>query len=123
MRILRDFEEFKNKEFKNSLDKLIPKKMIPIVIEKTKINPYKKACELKDKDLNNIIDNTRIVLGKAIKLGGTTIRSYESSEGVHGRFQNELLVHGKEICPNCHNKLEVVHINGRGTYYCKKCQK
>ncbi len=89
----------------------------------SKINPYKKACDLKDKDLSNIINNTRIVLEKAIKLGGTTIRTYESSEGVHGLFQNELLVHGKDICPNCNNKLNVEHINGRGTYYCKKCQK
>lgn len=89
----------------------------------SKINPYTKACDLKDKDLNNIIVNTKIVLEKAIKLGGTTIRSYESSEGVHGRFQNELLVHGKDICPNCGTKLEKEHINGRGTYYCKKCQK
>ena len=89
----------------------------------SKINPYTKACDLKDRDLSNIINNTKIVLEKAIKLGGTTIRSYESSEGVHGRFQNELLVHGKDVCPNCNNKLTIEHINGRGTYYCKKCQK
>ncbi|MBR1377313.1 MAG: DNA-formamidopyrimidine glycosylase [Bacilli bacterium] len=89
----------------------------------SKINPYKKACDLRDSDLNNIINNTKIVLEKAIKLGGTTIRSYESSEGVHGLFQNELLVHGKDICPNCGSILEKEHINGRGTYYCKKCQK
>ena len=89
----------------------------------SKINPYKKACELNNKNLTNIINNTKIVLEKAIKLGGTTIRTYESSEGVHGRFQNELLVHGKSICPLCNSKLEVDHINGRGTYYCKKCQK
>ena len=93
------------------------------ILYMSRINPYTKSCDLKNKDLQNIIDNTRIVLEKAIKLGGTTIRSYESSEGVHGRFQNELLVHGKEVCPNCNTKLEVVHINGRGTYYCKKCQK
>ena len=36
LRILRDFEEMKNKEFKNSLDKLFPQKLIPVIIEKTK---------------------------------------------------------------------------------------
>lgn len=86
------------------------------------INPYEPANLLDDTDLNNIIINTRKVLEKAIKLGGTTIRSYESSEGVHGRFQNELLVHGKDSCPICHSKIEKVYINGRGTYYCSKCQ-
>ena len=46
LRILRDFEEVKNKEFKNSLDKLLPQKLIPVIIEKTKINPYKRVNEI-----------------------------------------------------------------------------
>lgn len=45
-RILRDFAEEKNKAFKNSLDKLLPKKMIDVVIEMTKINPDKKVNEI-----------------------------------------------------------------------------
>jgi len=87
------------------------------------INPYKKVIELTDEDLSNIIDNTKIILNKAIKLGGTTIKSYTSSEGVHGRFQNELLVHTKEVCPNCNTKVTKTRIGGRGTYYCENCQK
>src|SRR5574344_393777 len=93
------------------------------ILYMSRINPYKKVSELNDIELNNIIKNTRIVLEKAIKLGGTTIRTYESSEGVHGRFQNELLIHGKEMCPNCKTKVTKVYINGRGTYYCETCQK
>ena len=93
------------------------------VLYLSKINPYKSCNLLTDKELNNIIKNTKIVLEKAIKLGGTTIKSYTSSEGVHGRFQNELLVHTKETCPNCHKKITKVKINGRGTYYCEECQK
>ena len=62
---------------------------------------------------------------KAIEKGGTTIKSFTSSEGVHGLFQNELLVHGKagEKCPKCGTILEKTRIGGRGTHYCKKCQK
>ena len=89
----------------------------------SKINPYKKANELTDIELNNIINNTKIVLSKAIKLGGTTIKTYTSSEGVHGRFQNELLVHTKTNCPICNSKLNIDKINGRSTYYCINCQK
>ena len=33
LRIRRDFEEFKNREFKNSLEKLLPQKIIPIIVE------------------------------------------------------------------------------------------
>ena len=93
------------------------------VLYLSKINPYKKANELNTSELDSIIKNTKVVLEKAILLGGTTIKSYTSSEGVHGRFQNELLVHTKEECPNCHSKLIKVKINGRGTYYCENCQK
>lgn len=45
-RIIRDFEEFKNKEFKNSLDKLLPKKMIEVIINLCQINPYRKVNEI-----------------------------------------------------------------------------
>lgn len=36
-RVLRDFQEIPNKQFKNSLDKLLPQKMIPVMIEKSGI--------------------------------------------------------------------------------------
>ena len=45
-RILRDFEEEKNKEFKNSLNKLLPQKLIPVIIERTRIKPSKKVNEI-----------------------------------------------------------------------------
>lgn len=86
------------------------------------INPLTKPSELKDSDLEKIIKYTKEVLESAIKLGGTTIRSYESSEGVHGNFQTSLLVHTKEICPKCNTKIEKIKVGGRGTYYCPKCQ-
>ena len=88
-----------------------------------KLNPYKRTDTLTKKDCMNIIVYTKHVLEKAIALGGTTIRSYTSSEGVHGRFQNELLVHGKEVCPICGEIVKKEYIGGRGTYYCAKCQR
>ena len=90
-----------------------------------KINPLKKCNLLSEKDCSNIIKYTKEVLEKAIKLGGTTIRTYSSVDGVHGLFQNELLIHGKDkgTCPNCNNKIEKIRIGGRGTYYCPRCQK
>ncbi|MEG2322186.1 MAG: DNA-formamidopyrimidine glycosylase [Bacilli bacterium] len=89
----------------------------------SKINPFTKSNELSLEQLDMIIKNTKIILEKAIKLGGTTIRSYTSSEGVHGRFQNELLVHTKENCPLCNSLISKTKIGGRGTYYCNNCQK
>lgn len=45
-RILRDFDEEKNKSFKNSLDKLLPKKLIPIVVMLSGIDGNKKVNEI-----------------------------------------------------------------------------
>lgn len=91
----------------------------------SKLNPLIKCCDLKDDDLENIIKYTKEVLEKAIKLGGTTIRTYTSVDGVHGRFQNELLIHGKDkgICPACGQAIKKIRVGGRGTYYCSNCQK
>ena len=55
LRILRDFEEVKNKEFKNSLDKLLPQKLIPVVIEKTEIDPYKRVNEITKEERLKIV--------------------------------------------------------------------
>ena len=64
-------------------------------------------------------------LEKAINLGGTTIHTYTSVDGITGRFQQELLVHNKKSlpCPNCKTEIVKIVVNGRGTYYCPKCQK
>ncbi len=55
-RILRDFEEVKNKQFKNSLDKLLPKKMIDVIIEKSKIDPDKKVNEITKEERHNLVN-------------------------------------------------------------------
>jgi formamidopyrimidine-DNA glycosylase len=88
-----------------------------------RLNPLRETCTLKKKDMENIITYTREVLNHAVELGGTTIKSFTSSEGVHGLFQNELLIHGQKTCPNCGGEVTKIFVGGRGTYYCKKCQK
>ena len=71
-RILRDFEEFKNKQFKNSLDKLLPKKLIPSIINKTKINP--------DKKVNEITKEERLMLVKLLKNFNIQIKNFRPIE-------------------------------------------
>ena len=89
------------------------------------INPEKLGKDLTDKNLQDIIKNTRIILEKAIASGGTTIHTYTSVDGITGRFQQELLVHSKKDnpCPTCKTNIVKIVVNGRGTYYCPRCQK
>ena len=52
-RILRDFETEKNKEFRNSLDQLLPQKMIPVILEILQIN--KKVNEVKKVERQKLV--------------------------------------------------------------------
>ena len=83
-RILRDFNEEKNKVFKNSLDKLLPKKMIDTIIELSGINSNKKVNEITKKErleLVRVLKNVRICISgfrpieeAIVTSGGVTIK-------------------------------------------------
>jgi len=91
----------------------------------SKLNPLKKGKEISLEECKKIINNSIVVLNKAIKAGGSTIRSYHSGNNVDGKFQNELNVYGKkgEKCPVCNSIVEKIVVGGRGTHYCPNCQK
>ena len=71
-RILRDFKEFKNKQFKHSLDKLLPQKMIPLIIELSKID--------EDKRVNEITREERKTLIQLLKNFTITIKGFRPVE-------------------------------------------
>ena len=54
-RVLRDFNELKNKQFKNSLDKLLPQKLIPVIIEKSSIPENKKVNEITKEERKKLV--------------------------------------------------------------------
>ncbi len=58
-RILRDFQENINKSFKNSIDKLLPKKIIPIIIKRSGINPEKKVNEITKQERNRLVETIK----------------------------------------------------------------
>lgn len=89
------------------------------------LSPLKKSNTLTDEERKSIIRYTKEVLEKAIQKGGTTIRSYTSLNGIHGLFQQELLVHGKagKRCSFCGEIILKIKVGGRGTYYCPNCQR
>ena len=71
-RILRDFKEFKNKQFKHSLDKLLPQKMIPLIIELSKIDGEKRV--------NEITKEERKILIQLLKNFTITIKDFRPVE-------------------------------------------
>lgn len=55
-RILRDFEEFSRKNFSNSLDELLPKKLIPVVVELSGIPPETKIHQITKAQRQALLD-------------------------------------------------------------------
>lgn len=58
-RLLNDFEKYKNSDFINALGELLPRKLIPVIIELAKINPHTKV--------HSITKTQRASLSKLIK--------------------------------------------------------
>ena len=54
-RILREFDEMKNKQFKNSLGHLLPAKMIPVMIALSGIDPDTKVNEISREQRQNLL--------------------------------------------------------------------
>ena len=58
-RILRDFEENQNKQFKNSLNKLFPSKLAPVMTELSDIAPEKKVHEITREERKKLVKLTK----------------------------------------------------------------
>ena len=71
-RILRDFSNLKNKQFKNSLNDLLPNKLIDVIINRSGINPEKRV--------NEINKNERKDLVKLLKNFNLTIKGFRPIE-------------------------------------------
>ena len=105
-RLLRDFEEAKNKQFKNALDHLFPAKLIPVMIELSDISPEKKVNEISReerkafgsliKELPMTVTGTRSFAEAIITQGGISVKdinpsTMESKRVRHLYFAGEVL--------------------------------
>lgn len=55
-RILRDFKEFLNKDFANSLNKLLPKSIISVIIDRSGIDPHKKCNSVTKEERRRLVE-------------------------------------------------------------------
>ncbi|NLM22021.1 MAG: NAD(P)/FAD-dependent oxidoreductase [Peptococcaceae bacterium] len=63
LRLLRDFSKFRNRHFKNSLDELLPRKMIPVIVSLSEIQPDKMTNEINKKErqkLGGLLQDLRL---------------------------------------------------------------
>lgn len=105
-RILRDFEELKNKNFKNSLDKLLPQKLIPEIIQRLGIDENKKVNEITKEErklITKILKNYEITLKSFRKIdeaiitnGGINIKEI-NPKTMESKIVNSLFFAGEII--------------------------
>lgn len=88
-RLLRDFEENKNRQFKNALDSLLPTKMIPVIIRLSGISPEKRVNEITREERSALIECL-----KNLTLTVTGTRGFQEAIITQGG------IHVKEICPS-----------------------
>jgi formamidopyrimidine-DNA glycosylase len=67
----------------------------------------------------------REVLGRALAVGGTTLRNYSNAAGERGSFQFEVGVYGREgePCRVCSTPIKAIRQGQRATFFCPQCQK
>ena len=73
-RILRDFDKYKNKNFNNSLNDLLPKKLIPIIIRLSGIDEYKKVNEITKEERQRLVG-----LIKNLEFNIESLRGYDEA--------------------------------------------
>nr|WP_041704405.1 aminoacetone oxidase family FAD-binding enzyme [Lachnoclostridium phytofermentans] len=69
-RILRDFEEYKNKQFKNSLEHLLPQKLIGIIITLSEIAPDKQVNAITKEERARLVDCLKNMTFHIARFGG-----------------------------------------------------
>lgn len=73
-RILRDFQEVKNKQFKNALDKLLPSGLIPLIVERSGIDPHKQVNQVTRPEREQLIQQI-----KGLPFTLTSLRDYKEA--------------------------------------------
>ena len=88
------------------------------------IHPATPADQLSHAQMIILVDHIKVILQKAIALGGSTLRDFTVADGQTGYFQQTLNVYGRqgETCPHCDAVLENIKINGRASVFCPNCQ-
>lgn len=89
LRIQKDFMKYKNKDFKNSLDDLLPQKFIPVMIRLSEIDPDKKVNSITKeerkrlvecfKNLNVNVESLRPISEAIVTSGGVDVNEIDPS--------------------------------------------
>jgi formamidopyrimidine-DNA glycosylase len=89
------------------------------------IHPALRADRISLPRADRLLAAVRQTLGRALALGGSTLRDFTDVHGASGAYQAEAAVYGREgqPCPRCRAPVKRRVMGQRSTYFCAVCQK
>ena len=91
-----------------------------------KINPCKQAKNLTKAEIKKMKYFSKLILSRAIKKGGSSIRNFKNIKGNNGNYQNEFKVYHREnlncLNKDCYGKIKKTIVSKRSTFFCNNCQ-
>jgi formamidopyrimidine-DNA glycosylase len=89
------------------------------------IHPALRADRISAPRADRLLAAVRQTLGRALLLGGSTLRDFTDAHGASGAYQAEAAVYGREgqPCPHCGGAIKRRVMAQRSTYFCALCQK
>ncbi len=91
-----------------------------------RILPTRSANSLTSQEIKKLHQAINLVLKKAIKAGGSSAsdEAFIKPDGTPGGYQKITKVYQKEgkPCPRCGSLIKRINLQGRGTFFCPKCQ-
>ncbi|HWH83146.1 MAG TPA: bifunctional DNA-formamidopyrimidine glycosylase/DNA-(apurinic or apyrimidinic site) lyase [Burkholderiaceae bacterium] len=89
------------------------------------IDPRTRSDRLSRARCERLADAVRGVLGRALELGGSTLRDFRDAHGMAGAFQLQAAVYGREgePCIRCDGSVRRIVQGQRATFFCHGCQR
>lgn len=89
------------------------------------IRPTTAASRIGAARVRKLYEAIRVVLARAVDMGGTTLRDFSNAHGMSGHFQTVTNVYGREgtPCLVCGTAIRLIRQGQRSTYFCPQCQR
>lgn len=90
-----------------------------------RIRPTLRAARVTRASCERLAREIKGVLGRAVAMGGTTLRDFVNQDGQPGYFRQSLFVYGREglPCRCCGTRLKGLRLGQRATVFCPNCQR
>ncbi len=95
------------------------------VLFRSGVRPTRRVATLGESERKKLFQAIPYILKKSISKRGTTFRTFLDSKGERGNFMSFLKVYGRngKQCPQCGAEIQKTRVAGRGSHWCKNCQK